>query len=113
MNGAMILRSDNHISLKIALEAPLANTSKNTLIFHHFIRDAIEQIIICVQYVPREDNRSDTLTKGLGQGLPCNRDWKVGIALKTTENGVPLLKRSDGLWYASDLQGLYVRKLAY
>lgn len=111
-NVAIILHGDDQTSLQMEREAMLTEASKHIAISCHLIRDPIGHGITRMQYVPTKENPAEPLKKGLRQGTHWKLTVEIGIDLRTTEYGVPLLT-SDGLWKALDFQAIYVRKIAH
>ena len=58
---------DNQSAIAISKNDVHHNRTKHIDIRHHFIRDAIAQGIVTLQYVPSEDQLADILTKSLGR----------------------------------------------
>lgn len=98
VNEDMMLRGESQTSLQMEREARLAKAAKHIKSYYHFIFSTIEQCFISVQYVPREHSQADVITKVLGQGPHLKLTIETGINMRSTEDGVQLLRRSHRLW---------------
>ena len=61
------LHSDNQSAIALAKNPMSHARAKHIDIHHHFIRDAIQDKIIWVQYIPTSEMTADSLTKALGR----------------------------------------------
>ena len=63
----MDLFSDNQGAIALAKNPVSHSRAKHIDIRHHFVREAIEDRIIWVQYIPTAEMTADSLTKALGR----------------------------------------------
>ena len=61
------LFSDNQSAIQLARNPVSHTRAKHIDIRHHFVREAIQDKIIWVQYVPTEEMTADSLTKALSR----------------------------------------------
>jgi hypothetical protein len=61
------LFSDSQSAIALAKNPVSHARAKHIDLRHHFIREAIQDKIICVQYIPTVEMTADSLTKALGR----------------------------------------------
>ena len=61
------LFSDNQSAMALAKNPVYHARAKHIDIRHHFVREAIQDKIIWVQYIPTTEMTADSLTKALGR----------------------------------------------
>jgi hypothetical protein len=61
------LFSDNHGAIALAKNPVSHSRAKHIDLCHHFVREAIQDNIIWVQYIPTAEMTADSLTKALGR----------------------------------------------
>ena len=61
----MKLYCDNKAAISIAHNPVLHDRTKHVEVDKHFIKEKIEDGLVCMVYVPTEDQVADLLTKGL------------------------------------------------
>jgi len=66
------LFTDNQSALALAKNPVSHARAKHIDVRHHFVRDAIQDNVVWVQYIPTEDMTADSLTKALGR----EKHWK-------------------------------------
>jgi len=66
-NSPTELYSDNQSAIALAKNPVSHARAKHIDIRHHFIRDAVQNEIIWLQYIPTEEMTADSLTKALGR----------------------------------------------
>ena len=66
------LFTDNQSALALSKNPVSHARAKHIDVRHHFVRDAIQNNTIWVQYIPTEDMTADSLTKALGR----EKHWK-------------------------------------
>jgi hypothetical protein len=64
-----IIHSDNHAAITISENDSYHDRSKHIDIKYHFIREAIKNNIIKVQYISTHDQQADILTKATGSNI--------------------------------------------
>ena len=64
---ATVLCTDNQGAIALAKNPVSHAKSKHIDIRHHFIRDAVMDKIIWLQYIPTEEMTADSLTKALSR----------------------------------------------
>ena len=64
---ATMLQTDNQGAIALAKNPVHHTRAKHIDIRYHFIRDAVSDNIIWLQYVPTEEMTADSLTKALGK----------------------------------------------
>ena len=63
----MDLFSDNQSAIALAKNPVSHARAKHIDIRHHFVREAIQDKVIWVQYIPTTEMTADSLTKALGR----------------------------------------------
>lgn len=63
--NVITLFCDNQSALKLAISQQSHNRTKHIDVRHHYVRDAIKNKLIRIQYVSTQDMPADLLTKGL------------------------------------------------
>ena len=58
---------DNKAAIAIAHNLVLHDRPKHVKVDKHFIKDKLEEGLICMPYIPIEEQASDILTKGLSK----------------------------------------------
>jgi len=66
-NSPTELYSDNQSAIALAKNPVSHARAKHIDIRHHFIRDAVQDEIIWLQYIPTAEMTADSLTKALGR----------------------------------------------
>jgi hypothetical protein len=66
-NKPIKLFGDNQGSLKLAKNPQNHSRTKHIDVRHHFIRDAVTQLQVSLEYIPTENNLADRFTKALGR----------------------------------------------
>ena len=77
--SATVLRSDNQGAIALAKNPVSHSRAKHIDLRHHFIRDAIEDEIIWLEYIPTVNMTADSLTKGLGRQKHENCLRRMGM----------------------------------
>jgi hypothetical protein len=67
INKSIKLYGDNQGSLKLAKNPQNHSRTKHIDVRHHFIRDAVAQLQVNLEYIPTENNLADRFTKALGR----------------------------------------------
>lgn len=63
--SAVIVLNDNQSARKLSLNPVYHKRSKHIDVRHHFVREAIQNGQINVEYIPTDEMLADILTKGL------------------------------------------------
>jgi hypothetical protein len=74
------LYSDNQSAIALAKNPVSHARAKHIDIRHHFIREAIQDKIIWVQYIPTSEMTADSLTKALGREKHEKCTARMGMA---------------------------------
>ena len=72
VDSAMVLKSDNQGAIALAKNLVSHSRAKHIDLRHHFIRDAIKDKIIWLEYIPTAKITADSLTKALGRQKHVN-----------------------------------------
>ena len=78
-SSATALKSDNQGAIALAKNPVSHSRAKHIDLRHHFIRDAIADKIIWLEYIPTVEMTADSLTKGLGQQKHENCLRRMGM----------------------------------
>ena len=65
----MKLYCDNNATINIAHNLVQYDRTKQVEVDHHFIKEKLEARLICMPYVPTEEQLADVLTKRLHKGM--------------------------------------------
>ena len=74
------LFSDNQGAIALAKNPVSHSRAKHIDLRHHFVREAIQDKIIWVQYIPTAEMTADSLTKALGREKQEKCTVRMGIA---------------------------------
>ena len=77
--SAMVLKSDNQGAIALAKNPVSHSRAKHIDLRHHFIRDAIEDEIIWLEYIPTVEMTADRLTKALSRQKHVNCLSRMGM----------------------------------
>lgn len=75
----MKLYCDNKSAINIAHNPVQHDRTKHIEIDRHFIKEKIEEGLICMSYIPSGDQLADVLTKGLNGGIFHEIISKLGM----------------------------------
>ena len=78
-DSATVLKSDNQGAIALAKNPIDHSRTKHIALHHHFIRDAIEDKIIWLEYIPTTETTADNLTKTLGRHQHVNCSHCMGM----------------------------------
>ena len=76
---ATVLKSDNQGVIALAKNPVSHSRAKHIDLRHHFIRDAIEDKIIWLEYIPTAEMTADSLMKALGRQKHVNCLSRMGM----------------------------------
>ena len=79
--SATVLKCDNQGAIVLAKNPVSHSRAKHIDIRHHFIRDAIEDGIIWLEYVPTAEMTADSLTKALARQKHVNCLRRMGMII--------------------------------
>ena len=79
MDSATALRSDNQGAISLARNPVCHSRAKHIDLRHHFIRDAVEERVVWLEYIPTADMMADSLTKALGRQKHENCARRMGM----------------------------------
>jgi hypothetical protein len=79
LKSATVLNSDNQGAIALAKNPVSHSRAKHIDLRHHFIRDAIEDGIIWLEYVPTVEMTADSLTKALVRQKHVNCLSRMGM----------------------------------
>ena len=71
---------DNQGAIALAKNSVSHSRAKHIDLHHHFVREAIQNKIIWVQYIPTSEMTADSLTKALGREKQEKCTVRMGIA---------------------------------
>ena len=77
--SATVLKSDNQGAIALAKNPVSHSRAKHIDLRHHFIRDAIEDKIIWLEYIPTVEMTADSLTKALSRQKHVNCLSRMGM----------------------------------
>ena len=77
--SATVLKSDNQGAIALAKNPVSHSRAKHIDLHHHFIRDAIEDEIIWLEYIPTVEMTVDSLTKALSRQKHVNCLNRMGM----------------------------------
>ena len=77
--SATVLKSDNQGAIALAKNPVSHSRAKHIDLRHHFIRDAIEDKIIWLEYIPTVRMTADSLTKALSRQKHVNCLNRMGM----------------------------------
>ena len=78
----MKLYCDNKSAINIAHNPIQQDRTKHIEVDRHFIKEKLEEGVVCMSYVPSEHQLNDILTKGLNKCfmiLYSSWEWKTSI----------------------------------
>ncbi|RVW15363.1 Retrovirus-related Pol polyprotein from transposon RE1 [Vitis vinifera] len=78
-DGLMKLYCDNKSAINIAHNPIQHDRTKHIEIDRHFIKEKLEEGVVCLSYVPLEHQLVDILTKGLNNSMFHNLVFKLGM----------------------------------
>ncbi|WJZ80505.1 hypothetical protein VitviT2T_000420 [Vitis vinifera] len=78
-DGPMKLYCDNKSAINIAHNPIQHDRTKHIEIDRHFIKEKLEEGVVCMSYVPSEHQLADILTKGLNNSMFHNLVFKLGM----------------------------------
>ncbi|RVW30369.1 Retrovirus-related Pol polyprotein from transposon TNT 1-94 [Vitis vinifera] len=78
-DGPMKLYYDNKSAINIAHNLIQHDRTKHIDIDRHFIKEKLEEEVMCMSYVPSEDQLVDILTKGLNSSMFHDLVFKLGM----------------------------------
>jgi hypothetical protein len=77
----MVLMSDNTGAMDMAKDPKFHSRSKHIDIRYHFIREAVADEKIQLEYIPGEDNPADIFTKPLARGKFEDFAYDLGLRI--------------------------------
>ena len=78
-DGPMKLYCDNKSTINIAHNPIQHDRTKHIEIDRHFIKEKLEEGVVCMSYVPLEHQLADILTKGLNNSMFHDLVFKLGM----------------------------------
>ena len=78
-DGPMKLYCDNKSAINIAHNPIQHDRTKHIEIDRHFIKEKLEERVVCMSYVPSEHQLVDILTKGLNSSMFHDLVLKLGM----------------------------------
>ena len=75
----MKLYCDNKSAINIAHNPIQHNRTKHIEIDRHFIKEKLEEGVVCMSYVPSKHQLVDILTKGLNSSMFHDLVFKLGM----------------------------------
>ncbi|RVW98769.1 Retrovirus-related Pol polyprotein from transposon RE1 [Vitis vinifera] len=78
-DGSMKLYCDNKLAINIAHNPIQHDRTKHIEIDRHFIKEKLEEGVVCMSYVPSEHQLADILTKGLNSSMFHDLVFKLGM----------------------------------
>ncbi|RVW28025.1 Retrovirus-related Pol polyprotein from transposon RE1 [Vitis vinifera] len=78
-DGPMKLYCDNKSAINIAHNPIQHDRTKHIEIDRHFIKEKLEEGVVCMSYVPSEHQLADILTKGLNSSMFHDLVFKLGM----------------------------------
>ncbi|RVX16216.1 Retrovirus-related Pol polyprotein from transposon RE1 [Vitis vinifera] len=78
-DGPMKLYCDNKSAINIAHNPIQHNRTKHIEIDRHFIKEKLEEGVMCMSYVPSEHQLANILTKGLNNSMFHDLVFKLGM----------------------------------
>ena len=75
----VVIYNDNQGSHKLARNPIFHSRTKHIDVRHHFVREALEEGKIDIQYMPTEDMPADLLTKGLHGPAHVKCSTRLGL----------------------------------
>ena len=78
-DGPMKLYCDNKSTINIAHNPIQHDRTKHIEIDRHFIKEKLEEGVVCMSYVPSEHQLADILTKRLNSSMFHNLVFKLGM----------------------------------
>ena len=78
-DGPMKLYCDNKSAINIAHNPIQHDRTKHIEIDRHFIKEKLEEGVVCMSYVPSNHQLADILTKGLNSSMFHDFVFKLGM----------------------------------
>ena len=78
-NGPMKLYCDNKSTINITHNPIQHDRTKHNEIDRHFIKEKLEEGVVCMSYVPSEHQLADILTKGQNSSMFHDLVFKLGM----------------------------------
>ncbi|RVW98411.1 Copia protein [Vitis vinifera] len=78
-DGPMKLYCDNKSAINVAHNPIQHDRTKHIEIDRHFIKEKLEEGVVCMSYVPSEHQLADILTKGLNNSMFHDLVFKLGM----------------------------------
>ena len=78
-DGPMKLYCDNKSTINIVHNPVQHDRTKHIEIDRHFIKEKLEEGVVCMSYVPSEHQLTNILTKGLNSSMFHNLVFKLGM----------------------------------
>ena len=78
-DGPMKLYCDNKSAINIAYNPIQHDRTKHIEIDRHFIKEKLEEAVVCMSYIPSEHQLTDILTKELNSSMFHDLVFKLGI----------------------------------
>ena len=78
-DGPMKLYCDNKSAINIAHNPIQHDRTNHIEIDRHFIKEQLEEGVVCMSYVPSEHQLADILTKGLNSSMFHDLVFKLGM----------------------------------
>ena len=74
-----VIHCDNHSRIKLSINPAFHDRSKHIDIWYHHIRDCVQQNIMLLQYIPKEDQDADILMKELTRSKFEYHRGRIGV----------------------------------
>ena len=77
----MVVYCDNSSAIDISKNPVQHSKTKHIEIMYHFIRDLVEKKIVCLEYIPTEQQNADIFTKPLDRSKFETLRQVIGVIL--------------------------------
>ena len=89
-NDPTTIKQDNQATITFSETNKISQRSKHIDVRHYFVKQAIEESQIMLEYIPSKENLADIFTKPLGKEQFEYLRTKLGVTQRQTENQINL-----------------------